>query len=410
RMIGGFPTTGAYMSKAAVPAPNTFEALGIRRSLLDEIALKTIYLAGESSVKHLADEMKIAPALAEQLWQRLRQDQLCEAIGMVGPAHRFRTTAGGRMRALDLLAANQYIGPAPVSLDDYSRRIQWQTVRNADIGPDDLKRAFESLVIDNRLLSQLGAALISGQAIFLYGPPGTGKTTVAEALAAIVHQQRVWVPYAVEMDGQIITVLDPQVHGAAAAPSPSGADPRWVLCQRPRVIVGGELTMDMLDLQYNPVSRFYSAPVQMKANNGVLIVDDFGRERISPTELLNRWVVPLDRRIDFLSLAGGKKIEIPFDVTVIFATNLDVNRLVDEAFLRRIQTKIKIEFVTPPQFKQIFANVCRELNLECESSIADAVLSIISDLKQPLRACQARDLLNQVCWKAKYEGSEPRLD
>ena len=214
-----------------------------------------------------------------------------------------------------------------------------------------------------------------------------------------------------EVDGQIICVYDPQVHTKINDPVAQSGDGRWVLCHRPTVLVGGELTIEMLELQFNPITKFYTAPVQMKANNGVLIIDDFGRQRLRPEELLNRWVVPLDRRIDFLSLAGGKKIEIPFEPCVVFATNLDPATLVDEAFLRRIQTKIKVGAVSEQQFHAIFRAVCSTCKLQCETAVIDELIKIIrKELKEPLRACHPRDLVNQICWKARYKEAEPCLD
>jgi predicted ATPase with chaperone activity len=212
------------------------------------------------------------------------------------------------------------------------------------------------------------------------------------------------------VDGQIITVYDPHVHERAEGQPPSEADGRWVLCKRPRVLVGGELTVEMLDLQYNPRTRYYAAPLQMKANNGLLIVDDFGRQRVRPEELLNRWVVPLDRNIDILTLAGGKKIEVPFDMMVAFATNLDPATLVDEAFLRRIQTKIHLDNTSREDFHEICRRVCEELNLQYDAHIIDRLVdTITAELKQPLRNCYPRDLMNQICWAARYEKREPVL-
>ena len=263
-------------------------------------------------------------------------------------------------------------------------------------------------MLDVRILNQLGTAVLSGRALFLYGPTGTGKTTIAETLTRLFDNDPIWLPYAVEVDGQIITVYDSgSAPEAGAAPAPD-QDGRWVLCRRPRVMVGGELTIEMLDLQFNPSTKFYTGPVQMKANNGLLIVDDFGRQRVSPEELLNRWVVPLDRRIDFLTLAGGKKIEIPFDLFVVFATNLDPAKMVDEAFLRRIQTKIKVDFVTPEQFREIFRRVCVQFNLKYDPAVADELIRMIGmEYKEPLRACYPRDILQQILWSSQYLQKAP---
>jgi predicted ATPase with chaperone activity len=280
-----------------------------------------------------------------------------------------------------------------------------------EVTPRGLNHAFKQLVIDPETLNQLGTAVVSGRAIFLYGPTGTGKTIIAETLGRLFYDDQVWLPYAVEVDGQIITVYDSVLHQRVEQPVNPEQDGRWVLCRRPRVLVGGELTIEMLDLQYNPNTKFYSGPVQMKANNGILIVDDFGRQRVSPEELLNRWVVPLDRRIDFLTLAGGKKIEIPFDLFVVFATNLDPATLVDEAFLRRIQTKIKVDYVTPEQFREICRRVCLEFDLQYDTAVVDSLIQMIQlQYKEPLRACYPRDIVQQIISRARYLQQEPLID
>jgi predicted ATPase with chaperone activity len=266
------------------------------------------------------------------------------------------------------------------------------------------------LVLDEQVMNQLGTAVVSGRSIFLYGPTGTGKTTIAETLTRLFFSDQVWLPYAVEVDGQIITVYDAVLHQRLEMQESREHDGRWVLCRRPRVMVGGELTIEMLELQFNASTKFYDGPVQMKANNGMLIIDDFGRQRVSPEELLNRWVVPLDRRIDFLTLAGGKKIEIPFDLFVAFATNLDPAKLVDEAFLRRIQTKIKVDYVGAQQFREIFRRVCQEFGLNYNEQITDDLARMITaEYKEPLRACYPRDIVQQIIWEARYLQKEPRL-
>jgi SpoVK/Ycf46/Vps4 family AAA+-type ATPase len=261
------------------------------------------------------------------------------------------------------------------------------------------------------MLRKLGAAVSSGSSIFLYGPSGTGKTTIATTLSRLFGLDPVWVPFAVEVDGQIISVYDRHVHARTNDPIIQSNDARWVLCQRPTVLVGGELTVEMLELQLNPITKFYSAPVQMKANNGALIIDDFGRQRLRPEELLNRWVVPLDRRIDFLTLAGGKKVEVPFEVLVVFSTNLEPSTLADAAFLRRIQTKIKVGAVSEQQFHAIFRKVCGDVGLQYEAGVIDESIDVIQNkLKQPLRACHPRDIVNQIRWAARFEEREPCLD
>ena len=392
-------------------ATRSMEEIGVRKNLLEDLALKIVYLIGEVSLHELSRHIGLHLILVEELFQRLRKDQLCQVTGMEKNVHCITTTSAGKSRALELLANNQYVGPAPVSLEDYVKRVNAQTVRNIKITPQDLHSAFEELVLDTRMLNQLGTAVLSGRAVFLYGATGTGKTTLAMTLTRIFEQDRIWLPYAVEIDGQIITVYDSVLHHKVKQPTGSDHDGRWVMCRRPCVMVGGELTIEMLDLQFNTSTKFYTAPVQMKANNGLFVVDDFGRQRLSPEEMLNRWVVPLDRRIDFLTLAGGKKIEIPFDIFVVFATNLDPAKMMDEAFLRRIQTKIKVDFVSPEQFREIFRRVCVQYELKYDAAVVDDLIQMIGqNFKEPLRACHPRDVVQQIIWAAQYLQKEPVLD
>lgn len=383
---------------------------GLRPMLLYELALKILYLNGELSTLDLSDHMRLGLAVAQEIFWFLRREQLCEVTGMVGNIHRLTCSTKGRERALQLLELNHYSGPAPVSLDDYAAQVSAQSITGKDITPEDMSRAFADLVLEPDVIPKLGAAIQSGRAIFLYGPTGTGKTSVAERLGEVFGEHQVWIPHAVEVAGDIVSAYDPVVHSAIEVPPQPGTDRRWELCRRPKLVVGGELTLDMLDLGFDAGTKFYSAPVQMKANNGVLIIDDFGRQRMRPTELLDRWVVPLDRRIDFLTLRSGKKIEVPFDVMVVFATNLNPAEVVEAAFLRRIQTKIKLEPVRREAFHEIFRRVCAQNRLEYQSVVVDSVIAALEEVGEPLRPCYPRDLVNQVCWAAKYESRTPRLD
>lgn len=391
-------------------APDSVSQLGVRRPLLEELALKTIHVMAPPTMVELASMMCLSYLVVDDLFRRLRSEQLTEVTGMTKNAPQIGLTAKGRSRALELLNLNHYVGAAPVSLTDYVEQTRRQSVRNLDVLPPDIQRAFSHLVLDEPTRTKLGTALNSGASIFLYGPSGTGKTAIATAIPKVFSDDRVWIPFAVQMDGQIITVYDAQLHSKVDEPLPDDTDKRWVLCRRPTVLVGGELTFEMLELQLNPITKFYTAPVQMKANNGVLIIDDFGRQRLRPDELLNRWVVPLDRGIDFLTLAGGRKIEIPFELFVVFATNLDPAALADPAFLRRIQTKIKVGVVPPARFHQIFRQVCDQWGMEYKSELVDELITIIKENGEPLRACHPRDFVNQIRWSARYAEREPVLD
>ncbi len=391
--------------------PRSIVDLDIRQTILDDIALKTLYLSGPFTVSQLAQLTCLSFEVATELFHRMRSETLCQVTGMVGNVPNIAITSLGRVRALELLAQNQYTGSAPVSLQKYVEQVRKQSVRNVQVFPEHVERAFSHLVLDPQLLRQFGTALNSGSAIFLYGPPGAGKTAVAETMSRVLAQDAVWIPHAVEIDGQIITVYDPIIHRRCAELEPAMRDERWVLCHRPSVLVGGELTMEMLDLQINAFTKFYVAPVQMKANNGVLIIDDFGRQRIRPDELLNRWVVPLDRGMDFMTLAGGRKIEMPFELLIVFASNIDPAQLGDAAFLRRIQTKIKIGEVSDSQFHEIFRRVAAENGMEADPTMIHELIVVIrGSLQQELRACYPRDLINQICWAARYERITPLLD
>lgn len=391
--------------------PRTITETGVRESILEDIALKTLYLFGPFSVLDLSKQTRLSYDAAEQLFTRLRAKVLCEVTGMAGMVPVIAITSKGRTRALELLSQNQYSGAMPVSLASYVSQVRKQSMRHVKVLPADVERAFAHLVLDSEIVSQLGTALNSGTAVFLYGPPGVGKTAVAGAMSHVFAEDEVWIPFAVEIGGQIITVYDPAIHGPHMSAESEVGDQRWARCRRPTVTVGGELTIDMLDLQFNPITNFYDGPPQMKANNGVLVIDDFGRQRIAPEDLLNRWVVPLDRGIEFLTLAGGRKIEIPFEMLVVFASNRNPRTVLDTAFLRRIQTKIKFGAATEEQFREIFRRVARERSLKVDQDVLSELILVIRDsLKEELRPCFARDLVNQACWKARYEGREPCLD
>jgi predicted ATPase with chaperone activity len=391
--------------------PQSLADLDVRPGILDDLALKVLYLCGSISVLELAAKIGLSYEVATELFFRMRGQVLCQVTGMTGNIPQIAITSQGRTRAAELFAQCHYAGIAPVSLQRYVEQTRKQRVRDVEVHSADVARAFANLVVDDEILRQFGAALNSGSSVFLYGPAGVGKTTMADAMSRVLAKDEVWLPHAVEVDGQIITVYDAAIHRRAKELEPESRDERWVLCHRPAVMIGGELTAEMLELQYNSVAGFYDAPAQMKANNGALIVDDFGRQRIGPEELLNRWIVPLDRGIDFLTLTGGKKIEIPFEMLVVFASNIDPYKLLDAAFLRRIQTKIKIGAVSDEQFCEIFRRVALEREVPYEPDIPEKLIDFIRyTLRQELRPCYPRDIVNQVCWMARYESKKPHFD
>jgi hypothetical protein len=391
--------------------PRSIAETGVHEALLEDIALKILYLSGPFSVLDLSEKIRLSYHAADELFSRLRTKLLTEVTGMSSTVPDIAITSQGRARALELLSQSQYAGAAPVTLASYVEQARKQSVRNVKVHQADVARAFAHLVMGSETLAQFGTAINSGTGIFLYGPPGTGKTAAAESLSRVLAKDEVWIPYALEVDGQIITVYDPAIHKRVDEPEPEDRDERWVLCHRPTVLVGGELTVEMLDLQFNPVSRYYDGPPQMKANNGVLIIDDFGRQRIPPDELLNRWVVPLDRRTEFLSLVGGIKIEIPFEMLVVFASNRDPAKVMDPAFLRRIQTKIRFGAISDEQFCEIFRRVAADHGLDIDAGIlSDLIVTIRDTLNQELRACHPRDIANQVLWAAQYEDRMPQLN
>jgi MoxR-like ATPase len=398
------------MGNGPLMVPHRIEKTGIRRGLYEDLALKILYLTGEMSLIELSDRMCLSLGVIEEIFQFFRKERLCEVKGMSGGTHRIVATTEGRQRAADLLSLNQYTGPAPVSLVDYVAQIRAQSVQGTIVHEEQLEKAFSQLVLSEQLLLQIGTAVVSGTSMFLYGPPGTGKSSIASRISTI-YQDYVWIPHAVEVDNQIITVYDPGVHTRRLESDIEDCDRRWVLCRRPCMITGGELTAEMLELQYNPVLRFYSAPLQMKANNGVFILDDFGRQRIRPQDLLNRWMTALDRRVEFLSLPGGRKFEIPFDTLVVFATNIEPLQLADEAFLRRIPNKISVSWATKEQFMEIFrreAEGARALRVD-NDVLQFLVDYLTNEMKVALSPCYARDLLDQIFWAARYLHAKPEL-
>src|SRR3984885_7001990 len=396
------------MEITTLMVPHQVQRTGVRRGLLEDLALKLLYLHGEMSLLDLSERTCLSLGVIEEIFQFFRKEQLCEVKRMAAGSHVIVASAQGKQRGAELLSMNQYTGPAPVSLGGYTMRVGMQSVQKIALKPADISRAFYQLVLDQDMLTRLGTALVSGTSMFLHGPSGTGKTSIAATIPA-VYNDNVWIPHAIVVDNEIVSVFDPGVHFPSSVEIAAESDRRWVLCRRPCVLAGGELSAEMLDLQFNSISKFYTAPLQMKANNGVLILDDFGRQRMRPDELLNRWMTPLDRRVDFFTLPGGRKFQVPFDVFVVFSTNIDPAQLADEAFLRRIPNKIKVDHATPSEFVEIFRREGQVRLVTCDEGVPEYLVQCIRDVKQALCQCHPRDLINQIFWAARYAGLEPHI-
>jgi hypothetical protein len=396
--------------------PATLEATGLGADQVEQLLVKTLY-NGEATGLALSEELRISYAILQPLVERLRNERLMEVRGAKGAGtagYLYALTDLGRERARQYLAINQYSGAAPVPLASYVAQLRAQMAVRGYMDRERLKNGFSHLIMSDDLLEQLGPAVNAGKAVFLYGPPGNGKTVIAEGMGQTIGGD-MYMPYAIDVNGQIITMFDPIAHEPIDADMQASGviestpfDRRWVRIRRPVVITGGELTLDMLDLRFNAAAKYYEAPLQLKANGGVFLVDDFGRQRVDARDLLNRWIVPLESRVDYLTLHTGKKFQVPFDVLVVLATNLDPSSLADEAFLRRIPYKIPIGDPTLDQFTQIFELNCRRRSVAFDPVIIEHLLRRhYGPNSRPLRACHPRDLLDQVTALCRYRGTEP---
>lgn len=397
-------TTAAAPTTGFCPAePQTFEELGIPQTLILDLMLRRLLLEGYCTLTSLAQKLKLAVPIVTQIFTHMRQQQLVEVKGMLGNDYTFSLSGAGRATATERFQISQYAGAAPVALRDYHAATRTQAA-NLEVTRESLRDSFSDLVIPDRLLDQLGPAILSQSSVFLYGPTGNGKTSIAERMLR-VYRDTVYIPYAVEVDNQIISVYDPVVHHRISDEDAEyGIDARWVECKRPCIVVGGELIPSMVELRLDEASGIYAAPLQMKANNGIFIIDDFGRQLMSPRDLLNRWIVPLDRRVDYLTLRYGVKFQIPFELMVVFSTNLDPGDLADEAFLRRIHNKIYIEAVDASVFDQIFHRVANRRNIPTEPDSAEFLRKIcLRQGRTELRACYPTDICNILESISRYE-------
>jgi energy-coupling factor transporter ATP-binding protein EcfA2 len=406
------------------PIPRKVEQTGLSQVFLTELMLKIAFFdAGIFTLASIAQSICLPRNVVDEVIFQAKADHLV-AVRSTGSAGNgfivYELTDAGRQRAEVALTQSQYAGPAPVPIADYNRMVTRQSIRHIEVDEAWVRKALANLVLGDALTDQLGPAMNSGRSIFLYGPPGAGKSSITEAMARALPGE-VFIPHAVEVDGHVIRVFDSENH----IPAEEGAkkasqldldagwnyDPRWVLCRRPCVMVGGELEMHALDLDYDLVGKFYEAPVHMKAANGVFILDDFGRQQIAPRVLLNRWIVPLERGTDFLSLHTGKKFEVPFDQITVFCTNLKPGDLVDEAFLRRIRHKIKIDYQSETEYFEILRRVCEAQGIHYDKGAVDYLVgTYYHKVGRPFVGCHPRDLIDQIVDRARYKKIKPELN
>jgi hypothetical protein len=429
--------TTAYAGRAkAVPGeadrprgpalPQTVEDTGLSNEFIIDLILKVLYTQGARTGRQLVDTICLPfPFVDEQLLplQHRRLVEVRGASGLSREGYIFDLTGEGRARAKDAIESSQYVGPAPVPLEHYRHWVDLQSIRHAHVNREVVEKAFDWLVLPPGMLDQIGPAINSAKSLFLYGESGNGKTAMAETIARLLGGS-IYIPHAIEIDGQILVLYDPVYHKPVVdereAPGTviealldersKEHDQRYVLVHRPVVLTGGELTMDQLDLQYDNHTKVYQAPFQMKANGGVLIVDDFGRQRMPPRDMLNRWIVPLEKRIDFLTLHTGSKFPVPFDVLLIMATNIDPKALVEEAFLRRIHYKIKAESPSTEEWERILRRYCESKGIEFTPFAKEYIYrEFYQAYSIAPRACHPRDIIDHLLDIAKYLEVEPTL-
>ncbi len=405
------------------PLAKTIAETGLEGNFLLNCLLRTMYISALQTIPELSEQIKLSRGVIEQLLTFAKKEALAE---IRGPSEqnvnilRYALTSAGKERASEALRLCEYIGPVPIPLESYQVQVQKQTITNEVIGIEKLRAALSHLVLSEDIVRRLGPASNSGRAILIYGAAGNGKTSIAEALVG-AFEQPVYVPYCIEADGQIIKIFDPSVHTPFPAAANGGNghpiflpqmehDPRWVRCKRPYLITGGELTLEMLDLAFDPHSKYYEAPLQVKAIGGVFVIDDFGRQRVRPHELLNRWIFPLERKLDYLTLHTGKKFSILFDQLVIFATNFPPEELMDPAQLRRVHYKLKINPPSADEYREIFRRICESYGLEfSEDFIAHLLNTFYIKYKVPFAGFHPKFIAEHVIAACNYLGTPPRI-
>jgi predicted ATPase with chaperone activity len=406
-----------------VQQPQTAEETGLDFSMLLDLVVKAVYFAGRPSARQIAAQLALNFPVIDEVLAFLKQQQMAEVVGSSGMGeqlYQYSLSAKGLEKAEEALSRNQYIGPAPVPFETYLEVLRQQSIRNMRVTPEIVEMATSNLVLSESVGQALGPAVNSGRSMLLYGGSGNGKSTITGAIGRMLPGE-VLIPYAVDLNGIIVKVFDPRVHNEIppekqldrrGADIVNGVerrrDRRWVVSRRPMISAGGELTLKELELRYSPQSQFYIAPLQWKANSGMLIVDDFGRQMIQPKELLNRWIVPMEERVDHLSLHTGDMVEVPFDVLLIFSTNLHPSQLGDEAFFRRIRHKIEIPDPTQEQFLEILARVCQQREIPVDPSAATyLVQQYYASTGRGYKGCHPRDIVDLVADICVYYGEPP---
>lgn len=413
------PTTGRKptgQTSPLVPLVSgvfALDELDIPVSIVNDLVLRILFFEGTVNLKRMAEVTRLELQLLDKVLEKMQFEKIVEvaSAGTMGRfSYSYSLSEVGTQRARDALERSQYVGPAPVPIEKYTQAVLMQTEKKIDLGVEDVKRALQHLILPENFHRRIGPAVRAGTSIFLYGPPGNGKTTIAQAIAELIGgAEPIFIPYAVTVAGYIISIYDPLLfHEADTPPTLNGlknVDKRWGYFKRPAVTVGGELTMDSLELRYDSVAKFYEAPLQCKANGGMFLIDDFGRQMISPAELLNRWIVPLESGYDFQRLRTGQALQIPFRQLIVFSTNLDPDQLVDGAFLRRIQMKVEVTGPDERMFVQILATMAKSLGVPLQK---EAILYLLEKwYREPGREFQSvhpRDILKIVRSMCEYMG------
>jgi len=398
------------ISGFAPPVPESIEETGLSFQFLLDLTLKTAAIESTVTTGQVAERLRLPLPLVEQLLQHLYREKLLEARGAVGlHSNRYALLDRGWEQLRRVMEISGYAGPAPVSLNAYSALMRSQAQPEEKVGQDQVALAFSDLVLPDSLLQTLGFAINSRRSLFISGVPGTGKTSIAERVNYAL-QAPIWIPYAIAIDEHVISIFDGHNHDRTYDEDVFPEyDKRWLRIARPLIIVGGEMTLESTDLTYNRASRFYEAPFQIKANCGTLVIDDFGRQRVEPEELLNRWIVPLERKVDFLTLHTGKKISVPFEQLVVFSTNLEPSRLVDEAFLRRMGYRVRIEPPNESTYRLIFERYADSAGVVYDQSVLDHLFRKYASERRIRKACEPRDLINRFLDICQFEGLPPVL-